>query len=95
MARRHVQVDWLNHHTHRNRPDHDRLRVDHPLIPIGQRMLRRALRSFEEHYHRERTHQGIGNVLIMPRRVAPGGSGTVVRRPRLGGLRNFYVPAAA
>jgi putative transposase len=65
------------------------------LIPIGQGMLRRALRSFGEHYHQERNHQGLGNALIMPRPVGNRRDGPVMRRPRLGGLLNFYERAAA
>jgi putative transposase len=37
------------------------------LIPIGQGMLRRALREYGAHFHDERNHQGVGNVLIMAR----------------------------
>jgi hypothetical protein len=51
------------------------------------RELRRALRFFEEHYQRERNHQGVGNVLIMPRPFSVRRDAPVVRRPRLGGLR--------
>jgi putative transposase len=36
------------------------------LIPIGQGMLRRALREYGAHFHQERNHQGLGNLLIMP-----------------------------
>jgi putative transposase len=36
------------------------------LIPIGQGMLRRALRAYGAYFHQERNHQGLGNVLIMP-----------------------------
>jgi hypothetical protein len=60
-----------------------------------QIMLRRALRSFGKHYHQERNHQGLGNALIMPRPVSDRRDGPVVRRPRLGGLLNFYERAAA
>ena len=65
------------------------------LIPIGQGMLWRALRSFVEHYHHERNHQGLGNVLIMPRPGSDRKNGSVVRRSRLGGLLNFYERAVA
>ncbi len=37
------------------------------LIPIGQGMLRRALREYGAHFHHERNHQGLGHVLIEPR----------------------------
>ena len=32
------------------------------MILFGEEMLRRALREYLEHYHRERQHQGLGNV---------------------------------
>jgi transposase InsO family protein len=63
------------------------------LIPIGERHFRRAVTEYVEHYHEERNHQGLDNRLItgplviqMTRRVR--------RRPRLGGLLNFYERAA-
>lgn len=65
------------------------------LIPIGAPMLRRALREFMEHYHRERNHQGLGNQLIVPPRLPPSQSEHVDRRTRLGGVLNFYERAAA
>jgi hypothetical protein len=63
------------------------------LIPIGERHFRRAMTEYVGHYHGERNHQGLDNRLL---------SGPVViqmtkrvrRRPRLGGLLNFYVRAA-
>jgi putative transposase len=65
------------------------------LIPIGQRMLRRALREYGAHFHQERNHQGLGNVLIMPRASSAHREGPLVRRCRLGGLFNYYERAAA
>src|SRR5262245_26745463 len=47
--------------------------------------------EFVEHYHRERNHQGVGNRLITSA-PASDTTGRVRRRPRLGGLLNFYVP---
>jgi hypothetical protein len=46
-----------------------------------------------EHYHRERNHQGIANVLIAGA-SATNAIGAIRRRPRLGGLLNFYERAA-
>ena len=66
------------------------------LILFGEGSLRRALTEFQEHYHRERNHQGKGNVLLFPStdtRHADGGS-MVQRRQRLGGLLNYYCRAA-
>src|SRR5215471_8925540 len=34
------------------------------LILVGEASLRRAVREFVAHYHEERNHQGLGNVLI-------------------------------
>lgn len=60
------------------------------LIPIGQGMLRSALREYGAHFHHERNHQGLGNVLIMPHVSSAHRGGPVIRRPRLGGLLNYY-----
>jgi putative transposase len=65
------------------------------LIPIGQGMLRRALREYGAHFHHERNHQGLGNVLIMPDASSKHRGGPVLRRARLGGLLNYYERTAA
>jgi transposase InsO family protein len=62
------------------------------LIPMGQEMLRCALREYAAHFNHERNHQGLGNVLIMPRASAEG---PVTCRSRLGGLLNYYERVAA
>jgi hypothetical protein len=46
------------------------------------------------HYHRERNHQGIDNERIAGAAVLEGQHGRIRRRPRLGGLLNFYERAA-
>jgi transposase InsO family protein len=63
------------------------------IIPLGERHFRRAVMEFVHHYHRERNHQGLENALIAgsPARRT---SGRVHRRPRLGGLLNYYECAA-
>jgi transposase InsO family protein len=63
------------------------------LIPIGERHCRRAMTEYVEHYHEERNHQGLENRLISGPLVIRRGS-RVRRRPRLGGLLNFYERAA-
>jgi transposase InsO family protein len=63
------------------------------LIPIGERHFRRAVREFVEHYHRERNHQGLNNDLIAGG-LTIGTVGRIRRRPRLGGLLNYYDRAA-
>ena len=63
------------------------------MIPLGERHLRRAVHEFVEHYHSERNHQGLGNTLIngVSSITSDGG---IRRRPRLGGLLNYYYRAA-
>jgi putative transposase len=63
------------------------------LIPIGEPHFRRAVAEYVEHYHGERNHQGLDNRLIMGPPVVQMTS-RVRRRPRLGGLLNFYERAA-
>lgn len=63
------------------------------MIPLGERHLRRALHEFVEHYHGERNHQGLGNELIDGVSSARSDGG-IRRRPRLGGLLNYYYRAA-
>jgi putative transposase len=63
------------------------------IIPLGERHFRRSVAQFVEHYHRERNHQGLENELI-DARTAIGTTGRVRRRPRLGGLLNYYERAA-
>jgi putative transposase len=65
------------------------------LIPIGQGMLRRALQAYVAHYHLERNHQGLGNALITPRPAKGHQNGPISRRPRLGGILNYYERCAA
>jgi putative transposase len=64
------------------------------LIPIGPGMLKRSLCEYVKHYHRERNHQGVGNRLITPMITRHHVAQTIVRRPRLGGILNFYQRAA-
>ena len=63
------------------------------LIPLGERHFRTAIAEYVEHYHRERNHQGLENRLISGE-PAIAMTGRVRRRPRLGGLLNFYQRAA-
>jgi putative transposase len=58
-------------------------------------MLRRALQGYVAHYHLERNHQGLDNELIMPRSGPQRRDGLITRRPRLGGILNYYERFAA
>jgi transposase InsO family protein len=60
---------------------------------LGERHLRTAVAEYVEHYHRERSHQGLGNQLIQ--REPRSGSGPVTCHSRLGGLLNHYEREAA
>ena len=51
---------------------------------------RRALWAYTSHYHRERSHQGLGNELIEPTQVGENGGGEVRSRERLGGMLRYY-----
>ena len=65
----------------------------HRVIPFGEYQLRRTIAEYVARYHRERIHQGIENELIegVPDRDHVG---RIRRRPRLGGLLNYYYRAA-
>ena len=63
------------------------------VIPFGERHLRQTITEYVEHYHRERNHQGLANELI-ERASATERVGRIRRRPRLGGLLNYYSRAA-
>jgi transposase InsO family protein len=63
------------------------------LIPLGEQHFRRAMAEYIEHDHGERNHQGLDNRLISGPSVIQMRS-RVRRRPRLGGLLNFYERAA-
>ena len=61
------------------------------IIPIGERHFRQAIAEFLVHYHRDRNHQGLENALIDG---VVREEGRIRRRPRLGGLLNYYERAA-
>jgi len=65
------------------------------LILFGEGSLRKAVHEFVEHYHRERNHQGLDNRLIMPEQLLGDRTGAMQRRPRLGGMLNYYYRQAA
>ncbi|MDP9033596.1 MAG: integrase core domain-containing protein, partial [Myxococcota bacterium] len=55
------------------------------IVPLGEGHLRRTIEEFVAHYHSERNHQGICNVIPFPARGSPA-TGAIRRRERLGGL---------
>ena len=61
------------------------------LIFFGENSLRRAVDEYVEHYHHERNHQSLDNLIPFP--YAPrneGQNGLIVKTERLGGLLNYY-----
>ena len=65
------------------------------IIPLGERHLRNTVREFVDHYHSERNHQGLGNVIPFPTGASMIVTGAVCRHERLGGLLKFYDRQAA
>jgi len=64
------------------------------IVPLGEGDLRAAVRSFSDHNHAERPHQGLGNTLIATK-TRDVGHGPVRCCERLGGLLTFYDRTAA
>ena len=64
-------------------------------IFFGEGSLRRALSEFEDHYHRERNHQGLGNTIIEPDAGVGKAEGDVQCRDHLGGVLRYYYREAA
>jgi putative transposase len=48
------------------------------IVPLGENHLRRTDGEFVAHYHSERNHQGLGNVIPFPARESPDAPATVV-----------------
>jgi putative transposase len=65
------------------------------MIFFGERALHAAASSFVEHFHAERSHQGVSNRLIEPGEEAGRTTGQVVCRERLGALLRYYYRQAA
>ena len=63
------------------------------MIFLGRESLVRAIAEYMAHYHDERSHQGIGNVLISS--AEPQRDGVILARERLGGLLKYYHRRAA
>ena len=62
-----------------------------PFILFGKRSLRHVLSEYLTHYHAERCHQGLGNVIPFPSRPAANDhEGLIECRERLGGMLKFY-----
>jgi hypothetical protein len=60
------------------------------MVFFGETMLRRAVSSYLDHYHRERNHQGLGNTVLEPGEEVGQADGQIECRERLGGLLRYY-----
>jgi transposase InsO family protein len=65
------------------------------MILFGESSLRKAIREFMEHYHRERNHQGLDNRLIIQEQFVVDSAAAIQCRSRLGGMLNYYYRQAA
>jgi len=65
------------------------------MIIFGELRLADVIDEYVEHYHLERPHQGIGNVLIQPPEVLPCVDDPLACHDRLGGLLRSYHRSAA
>ncbi len=67
------------------------------LILFGEASLRRVLSEYLVHFHRERNHQGKGNVLLFPAATQAKNrvDGSVGCKEPLGGLLKYYHREAA
>ena len=67
----------------------------HRLVFFSEAALLRAVREFVLHFHAERNHQGMNNLLIAPGVEVGQMTGEIVCRERLGGLLRYYYREAA
>jgi len=60
-------------------------------IFCGERSLRKAVKEYMKHYHHERNHRAMDNLILFPYSAkTKGKSGTIAKFERLGGLLNYY-----
>ena len=60
------------------------------MIFFSENQLRHAVSEFVTHYHNERNHQGLGNVLLNADTPSINQDGEIVCSERLGGLLRYY-----
>ena len=65
------------------------------IVPLGERHLRNVVHEYVIHYHAERHHQGLGNIIPFPSPASTDVGSRIRRSQRLGGLLNFYDRVAA
>ena len=60
------------------------------LVLLSEDGLRRTLKEYLEHYHKERNHQSFENSLLFLDGAISQVEGEICSRERLGGLLRFY-----
>jgi putative transposase len=65
------------------------------VVVLGERHLRKILRSYFDYYHRSRTHLTLEKDAPEPRAIQPPGCGKVIELPQVGGLHHRYERQAA
>ena len=68
--------------------------LDH-FVAFGCGHLDYLVEQYAEHYHDERPHQGLGNLLVRDIHSPPDPGGRIVRHTRLGGVLKHYERRAA
>jgi len=61
------------------------------MIFFGEQSLGAAVGQYLLHYHAERNHQGLGNIIIEPTERVGAATGHVQCRERLKGLLRYYL----
>ena len=67
--------------------------LDH-IVPLSERHLRIVVSEYVDHYHTERNHQGLDNVLITPMPANANEAIPILSRERLGDVLKYYYKAA-
>jgi hypothetical protein len=78
-----------------NRAINEKLKVQRIVFTEAERALRHAMSEFVARYHVERNRQGLKNTLIRAEPVVGRNVGVIHRRPRPGGMLDYYYRAAA
>lgn len=65
------------------------------VVPLGERHLRHVISEYVEHFHTERNHQGLANVIPFPETTPGNDRVAIERRERFGGLLSHYRRKAA
>jgi len=65
------------------------------MIFFGEASLKITLAEYTDHYHMERNHQGMNNLLLFPDQKLMANKGKIKCRKRLSGMLKYYYRSAA